>query len=287
MTDRSDLVQLFDRTPTRRRALGLLGSAGIAVVLGACGSDEDAATSTSTSTTGSAGGGSSTTGGSTTAATATTAAGECATTPGETGGPFPADGSNDDGNGSTANVLDDSAVTRSDIRSDLDGSDTQEGVPMTLRMRILDSSASCAPLAGAAVYVWHCNREGEYSQYDSPMIGGDFTAFSWLRGVQVTDDAGQVEFRTILPGRYQGRAFHIHFEVYDDASFGTKLLTSQLAADDDEIERLYIDAGYDQALRAETTNSSDNVFGDGVSRQLLTFSGDVSSGLTGAVDVTV
>ena len=186
-----------------------------------------------------------------------------------------------------ATALDDSAVTRSDIRSDLDGSDTQEGAPMTLRMRVLDSGSSCGPIAGAAVYVWHCNREGEYSQYDSPMIGGDFTAFSWLRGVQITNDAGEVEFQTILPGRYQGRAFHIHFEVYDDASFGTKLLTSQLAADDDEIAQLYTDAGYDAALRNDTSNSTDNVFGDGVSQQLLTFSGDVSGGLVASIDVTV
>lgn len=272
----------LDALSTRRRALGLLGGAGVAAVLAACGSDADsgastssssAADRTSTSTSGS--------GSASPTSVATSGSAECVATPEETAGPFPADGSNG------PNVLDDAATVRSDIRSDQDGSDTQEGVPMTLRMRVLDSADGCAPLAGAAVYVWHCNKEGEYSQYDSPMLGGDFTEVSWLRGVQVTDDDGRAEFSTILPGRYQGRAFHIHFEVYESDSFERKLLTSQLAADDAEVAQLYSDAGYENALSNDTSNARDNVFSDGVETQTLTFEGDVASGLIASRDVTV
>src|SRR5689334_11680087 len=102
----------------RRRVLTMLGGLG---VLAACGSDDS--------------GSSATTAVASTAATPTTAASaDLSATPGETGGPFPADGSNDNGDGEVANVLADPRSVRSDIRSDLDGSNTQEGVPMTLKV---------------------------------------------------------------------------------------------------------------------------------------------------------
>ncbi|MCB1258020.1 MAG: hypothetical protein KDB26_12985, partial [Microthrixaceae bacterium] len=187
------------------------------------------------------------------------------------------------GNGEVANVLDDAGIIRSDIRSDLDGSDTQEGVPLTLKVNVQNSE--CAALANAAVYVWHCNRDGEYSVYNSQMIGGDFTSHTWLRGAQVTDSQGNVEFTTILPGRYQGRAFHIHFEVYSDDSFNNKLLTSQMAMDDDLANQLFSEAGYTDALRNDTSNSQDGIFSDGVSNQLLTITGDINSRLTAEITV--
>ena len=163
-----------------------------------------------------------------------------------------------------------------DIRGDLDGSNVQDGVPMTLRVRVVDTASSCKAVAGAAVYVWHCNKDGVYSAYNSPMNGGDESARSYLRGVQVTDANGDVTFRTILPGRYQGRAFHIHFEVYRGAepTGSAKVLTSQMAADDAFIDQLYASVGYSAAARNVTHNGEDNVFSDGVDTQLLTLTGD-------------
>ncbi len=122
-----DLATPDDRpaaAPSRRRALTLLGGAGVAAVLAACGTDEEAA---STSTT--------------VGSTAGSSAAECSTpTPEETGGPFPADGTNG------PDVLDDAANVRSDIRSDQDGSDGQGGRPMTLRMQVLGRrQRMCAP----------------------------------------------------------------------------------------------------------------------------------------------
>lgn len=298
---------------SRRRLLGLLGAAGGAVLLGCAG--EDAATASGASTTAGPGGTAATTGsssatpattGSTTGssapaaavtgstATASTAAPStsaaavtsCEAIPTETGGPFPADGTNQNGSGELANVLADSRVVRRDIRGDLDGTNVQDGVPMTLRMRVVDTAASCRAVAGAAVYVWHCNREGAYSAYNSNMNGGDRSDRSYLRGVQVTDADGYVTFSTILPGRYQGRAFHIHFEVYgsSDLSQSNKLLTSQVAAEDDKIDALYSTVGYGAAAAAVTHNDEDNVFRDGVELQLLTLSGD-GAGVTADIVV--
>ena len=51
------------------------------------------------------------------------------------------------------------------------------------------------------------------------------------------------------------------------------------SSEDTVRELMDTEAGYDQALRNETTNARDNVFADGVEHQLLTVSGDVASGL--------
>jgi protocatechuate 3,4-dioxygenase beta subunit len=157
---------------------------------------------------------------------------------------------------------------------------------MSLTMNVVDAAGQ--PLTGAAVYIWHCSRDGNYSAYSSGMNGGDYADRSYLRGVQVSDRAGAVTFETILPGRYSGRAFHIHFEVYEDDTYGTKLLTSQMAMDDDLIDSLYSAAdGYDTSIRNDTDNAQDNVFRDGVDHQMLTVSGDANSGLTATFTAVV
>lgn len=278
-TDSPNTRSLMDR----RRALGLLGLGSVALIAacaddgGASGTTASAAPDTTTGGTTAGTSADTTTSPATTPDTAAAVDADT-TTPGETGGPFPSDGSNDTGNGETADVLHDSRAVRSDIRGDLDGSNVQDGTPLTLRVRTVQQGSGAA-LAGAAVYVWHCNRDGQYSGYDSAMLGGDFSDRSFLRGVQVADADGWTAFQTILPGRYQGRAFHIHFEVFDDAAYTTKLLTSQMAMDDALIDSLYADAGYDEALRADTDNAADGVFADGVDHQLLAVSGDVATGL--------
>ena len=257
-----------DLTFSRRSAVGLFGF-GVAGFLAGCGDDKQNIPATAATT------------GSTDAA----AGGSAVATPSETGGPFPADGTNDNGNGQVANVLADARSVRSDIRSDLDGSNTQDGALLNLTVNVIDTSGN--PLAGHAVYIWHCNKEGQYSEYDSPMLGGDFSARSFLRGAQVTDDSGNVSFTTILPGRYRGRAFHIHFEVFSDAAYTNKVLTSQMAMDDAVVDELYAAAGYTTALGNVTTNARDGVFSDGVEHQLLDVSGDPAAGLTATFTAVV
>ena len=202
--------------------------------------------------------------------------------PSETAGPFPGDGSNG------PNVLSLSGVVRSDITSSFAGlSGTADGVPLTVVLNIV-SASSCAVLAGRAVYIWHCDRPGRYSLYDSAVINQNY-----LRGVQEADASGKVTFTTIFPGCYSGRWPHIHFEVYPSLSAATKvsnkIATSQIALPKSACGLVYATSGY----AASATNLSrvslatDTVFSDGASLELATMSGSVSSGLTATLTVAV
>jgi protocatechuate 3,4-dioxygenase beta subunit len=207
----------------------------------------------------------------------------CAIIPEETAGPFPGDGSNG------PNVLAESGVVRSDIRSSFGSSNTvAEGVPLTIQVTIQDG-ADCVPLAGAAVYVWHCNREGEYSLYSQAV-----TNENYLRGVQEADENGLVTFSSIFPACYSGRWPHIHFEVYPSLDMATseanKIATSQIALPKDACDTVYATDGYGQSVTNMTQVSltSDNVFrDDGAAQQLGTVTGSVSDGYTVALTVPV
>ena len=184
-------------------------------------------------------------------------------------------------------MLTQDGVVRRDIRSSFGGaSGTADGVPLTIDLEIVDTSGS--PLPGAAVYVWHCDREGRYSMY------GDITDENYLRGVQVAGDDGRLAFTSIFPGAYSGRWPHIHFEVYADeaeaTSAGEPTATSQIALPEDVCAEVYATTGYEQSVTNMSRSSltSDNVFGDdGGVEQLATMSGDVDSGLTATLTVPV
>jgi protocatechuate 3,4-dioxygenase beta subunit len=110
------------------------------------------------------------------------------------------------------------------IRSDI--TEGLPGVPVTLRIGVTDV-ASCAPLANAAVDIWHCDAQGYYSGIsgENPGGGGEATTndnldTTFLRGVQITDAEGFVEFQTIFPGWYTGRTVHIHMKVHVDGEVG-------------------------------------------------------------------
>ncbi|HLL25270.1 MAG TPA: hypothetical protein VK427_24210 [Kofleriaceae bacterium] len=102
--------------------------------------------------------------------------------------------------------------------SDLSRGDISEGwggLPMRLALRIVD--ASCNPVAGAIVKVWHTNIGGSYSGA-TPNNGlclkqPSYASLNFHRGVQTTNRAGVVYFDTCFPGWYPGRAIHIHFQV--------------------------------------------------------------------------
>ena len=293
------LVLDLQATLGRRRALRLLGGAGLGLIgLAACSSDGSSSSSSSTSA-GSSGttatsGSSPPTSGVESAAATTTAAGEtapsattpetCAEIPDETQGPFPGDGSNG------PNVLTEARVVRRDITTSFGGaSGTADGTPLEVVLTVLDLDAGCAPMAGAAVYVWHCDAEGRYSIYSDGVQDANY-----LRGVQEADAAGQVRFTTIFPGCYQGRWPHIHFEVYADLASATSgsnsVKTSQLALPQDVCEAVYTDARYPQSTRnlGQLSLGSDNVFrDDGAVNQLATTSGDVTSGYTATLSAAL
>ena len=106
----------------------------------------------------------------------------------------------------------DAKLNRSDIRSDAASGEVKEGAPLDLVLAVSALRAGgCAPLAGAHVDIWHCVATGVYSGVEDP--GYKTVGQTFLRGYQLTDDAGEVRFRTIYPGWYPGRAVHIHFKT--------------------------------------------------------------------------
>ena len=274
-----DLTTLLDR----RRALAILGGGTLAALVAGCAAGAATVTPTSTSTpaapAGGAGGGPGGPGDSGSAVDV--ADGEI---PEETAGPFPGDGSNG------VNVLTESGIVRSDITTSFgSASGVAQGVPLKIEMTLLDlSGTSSKPMQGAAIYVWHCNRDGAYSLYD-----GGAADENYLRGVQETDADGKVTFTSIYPGAYSGRWPHIHFEVYpglDDAtSSANKLRTSQIALPEDVSALVYATDGYEQSVQnlAQSSLDTDNVFSDGYSLQLATVTGSVADGFTARLNVPV
>ena len=203
------------------------------------------------------------------------------TIPEETAGPYPGDGSNG------PNVLALSGVVRSDIRSSIGTlSGTAQGVPLTVKLTLVNSNGSCSPLAGYAIYLWHCDRDGQYSLYT-------VTSQNYLRGVQETDSSGTVTFTTIFPACYSGRMPHIHFEVYPSlakaTASGNKIKTSQLALPTDVCNAVYATTGYSQSVTnlARISFASDNVFSDGTELQMATVTGSVSEGYVASLTVGV
>jgi protocatechuate 3,4-dioxygenase beta subunit len=270
-----DLPRLLQRRGMLKLVVGAgLAGAGL-ITLGAC-----ADTTTTTGTTsgsagapsggpgGPAGGGQPESGN-----TSDTANGEL---PEETSGPYPGDGSNG------TNVLTESGIVRSDITSSFGASTTKAtGVPLTITMTINEFDNDKKPLAGGAVYLWHCDQAGQYSLYSQAVVNENY-----LRGVQETDASGKVHFTTIFPACYSGRWPHIHFEVYSSlakaANSANKIATSQMALTEEASKAVYATAGYEQSVRnlSQLSIDSDNVFGDGYDLQLPTITGDPTNGYT-------
>jgi protocatechuate 3,4-dioxygenase beta subunit len=268
-----DVATLLDR----RRALVLLGGVGLATVVGCAGGSNGAG---STSTTA---GGSASSGATSTTAAATATASVTEEIPEETGGPYPADGSNG------VNVLTESGIVRSDIRSSFGSSSgVADGVPLDIELSVLDASAGFTPLAGAAIYLWHCDREGRYSLYSQGAANENY-----LRGVQETDASGAVRFTSIYPACYSGRWPHIHFEIYpslDEATVaGTKLRTTQLALPEDVCDTVYATDGYGDSQRnlSQVSLDTDMVFRDGYSLEMATVTGDAASGYVARLTLAV
>ncbi|RIK45536.1 MAG: intradiol ring-cleavage dioxygenase [Chloroflexi bacterium] len=259
------------RLLNRREAMMLLGAAGVSF-LAACSSGGDSTNGTPTATQGAAGGSTATRGirasPSTTVAAAspsseaTSTAGinatndsatatpdtivipACVVVPELTEGPF----------------FVDERLDRSDIRSDPGSGTVVDGTILQLTFRVSQiSSSGCGPYAGAVVDIWHCDALGVYSDVSdgrNNTVGQKF-----LRGYQVTDDAGIATFTTIYPGWYSGRAVHIHFkirsEVADDAALE---FTSQLFFDDELSDQVFQEQPYVSKGERNTRNLNDSIF---------------------------
>lgn len=264
-----DVRTLLDR----RRVLGVLGGLGAGAALAACGAGGDSASSTSSSSSSSA-----TTSSSSGTSTVDTEV------PDETAGPYPGDGTNG------PDALAESGIVRSDITSSYGTSTTKaQGVPLTINLTVTDSANGYAAMEGAAVYLWHCDRDGQYSLYSQGVEGENY-----LRGVQPTNASGTATFTSIFPAAYSGRWPHIHFEVYrsvDEAtSDGQIVKTSQIALPEAVCKQVYATSGYEQSVGnlAQTSLTRDMVFGDdGGIHQLATVTGDAAGGYTANLTIGV
>lgn len=122
------------------------------------------------------------------------------------------------------------------------------------------SSTANAPPSAAAVEIWHADAGGDYSQYVDGGSGkdeGDGTTF--CRGVQTSGIDGIVEFRTIYPGWYDGRAVHVHATVSID---DRDISTTQLYFDESSTERVLSTGEYEQFGPPDTTWATDSVAGN-------------------------
>jgi protocatechuate 3,4-dioxygenase beta subunit len=163
----------------------------------------------------------------------------------------------------------DAKLNRSDIRSDAASGEVKDGAPLDLVLAVSGLRAgACAPLAGAHVDIWHCDAMGVYSGVKDP--GFDTVGRSFLRGYQITDDAGEARFRTIYPGWYPGRAVHIHFKIRTDpGSERGHEFVSQLYFDEALTGRVFSRMPYAGRKGEPDRNADDAIFARGGQQLLL------------------
>jgi protocatechuate 3,4-dioxygenase beta subunit len=184
----------------------------------------------------------------------------CASTPSETPGPFP--------------TKSPASLVMQDIRSD------RKGVPLIVNMTIQNKNKSCEVLQGAIMDIWHCDKDGYYSEYGGTGIQSqNFTSVHFLRGRQVTNPSGLASFRSIFPGWYPGRAPHIHVHIYDAG--GKSLLVTQIAFPTDICDHVYTTAtNFYTRGKQNTSNARDNVFADSIANEMSLVSGSIADGYT-------
>src|SRR5688572_9626269 len=158
-------------------------------------------------------------------------------------------------------------------------------LPISLAIGVFDvANNSCTPLTNAQVDIWHCDALGVYSDVSDQ--GFDTTGQQFLRGYQLTDETGTVQFLTIYPGWYSGRAVHIHFTIRTTATDGSDYqFTSQFFFNDTLTDQVHAQEPYASKGPRDTRNSSDNIFIGGGDQLLLNVQGDNANGYTAAMNI--
>ncbi|MEO8535047.1 MAG: intradiol ring-cleavage dioxygenase [Flavobacterium sp.] len=192
--------------------------------------------------------------------------GGCTVSPSETKGPFP--------------IKTPSQLVLENIKSD------RIGIALLINLTIENKNNNCLPLQDVMVDVWHCDKDGNYSEYGgSQMQQTDYTTVHFLRGRQTTDSKGIVSFLSIFPGWYQGRAPHVHVEVLTGS--GSSLLVTQIAFPENVSSEVYTSTNYAAHGQADTSNTRDNVFSDSLVNELATLTGNITDGYTLSKTITV
>jgi protocatechuate 3,4-dioxygenase beta subunit len=179
----------------------------------------------------------------------------------------------------------DEQLERSDIRSEPSDNSVREGVPLTLNINVASvGNDSCTPIEGAQVDIWHCDAQGIYSGVADR--SSDTTDQKFLRGYQVTNANGGVQFMTIYPGWYSGRAVHIHFTIRTTGADNEAYqFTSQFFFDDALTDQVHALEPYASKGQRDTRNSNDNIFQGGGDQLLLDLQGDTTSGFSGSMTI--
>ena len=189
----------------------------------------------------------------------------CTVTPAETEGPYWVD----------------ELLNRSVITVDPSDGSVKPGVPLRLNINVYRADDGCAPASGVQVDVWHCDAGCLYSDETANNTVGK----KFLRGYQVTDDTGAVQFTTIYPGWYSSRTIHIHFRVRTfNGSTTTYNFASQLFFDDTTSNQVLGQSPYNTRGARDTTNATDTIY---TSATLLTLTTDGSGGYVGTFDVAL
>lgn len=191
----------------------------------------------------------------------------CNLAPTETKGPFP------------------TKVPASYVRSDI--TNGRSGYVLTIKLTINNSNNNCTAIAGAIVDIWHCDAEGNYSEYGgSGMQSTDYQSLHFLRGRQSTDNSGLATFTSIFPGWYSGRATHIHVHAYNAG--GTSLKVTQIAFPEVTGSALLAVGGYAKGMTGYTYNAKDNVFSDDTTGiEIATVTGSTTAGFVLKMNISV
>ena len=194
----------------------------------------------------------------------------------------------------------DGMPNRSDIRPDTSNGSIQEGIPLRIVLHVYgvedkdeDRVGSCTPLNDAKVDIWLANSQGVYSGVQDARTGQN----NFLRGYQITDENGAVQFITIYPGWYEGRAIHIHVKVRNsEGSNETLEWTSQFYLNNSINEQVHTQPPYSNHGPVDMTNeedfiysgpSSDGLIPTNTGQHLMLKLNKVEQGYTGTYNIGV
>ncbi len=245
----------MERKNFLKNSIGLLSAAAI---INACKKEDVSGTTTGT----------------TSGTTAGSSSGGCNTMPTEVEGPYPYVG------GEITNPLQ---------RADVTGGQT--GLPLTLNLIVVNTNSSCAAVSGARVDIWHCNKDGYYSGYGNQTGGSlgtqSYLGQTWLRGYQLADTEGKLAFNTIYPGWYQGRATHIHIEVFVN---NVLKKTGQITFAETVSDAVHLSALYAAHGINATRNASDGIFSNSatdLANETVALTGDTTNGYAGSYTIGI
>ncbi|MES2776278.1 MAG: intradiol ring-cleavage dioxygenase [Bacteroidota bacterium] len=204
----------------------------------------------------------------------TTGTGGCIITAEETEGPYPYPG------GEINNPLQ---------RVDITGGQT--GLPLSLTFIVVNANSNCVVVPNARVDIWHCNKDGYYSGYGSQTGGSlgtqSYLGQTWLRGYQLTDANGQAKFTTIFPGWYQGRATHIHLEVFVN---NVLKKTSQITFAETISDAVHTTSLYAAHGINTMRNANDGIFNNSatdMANETVALAGSTTAGYSGTYNIGI